>query len=147
MGGFGLAYLWIKSLHVIAVISWMAGMLYLPRLFVYHAAQEKGSANSEMLKIMEYRLLKYIINPAMFVAWLSGLWLVYSAAYWDNYWFLMKFILVLAMSAVHGMLAKERRHFAADENNRSQKYFRVINEIPTVLMIGIVVLVILKPFQ
>jgi putative membrane protein len=139
-------YLWIKALHVIAVISWMAGMLYLPRLFVYHCEAEKGLAQSETLKVMERRLLRAIINPAMIVTWLAGLYLVWAGGWYLAPWFHAKFLLVLIMSTVHGFFARYVKDFAADRNQRSQKFYRVINEVPTVLMIGIVILVIVKPF-
>ncbi|PSC04794.1 protoporphyrinogen oxidase HemJ [Alsobacter soli] len=141
-----MTYEWVKALHVVSIIAWMAGMLYLPRLFVYHADAVKGSDKSETFKIMERRLLKAIINPAMIVAWLAGLWLVWQGGWWRAGWFHGKFALVLIMSGVHGMLARYVKDFAADRNQRSAKYYRVINEIPTVLMIGIVILVIVKPF-
>jgi protoporphyrinogen IX oxidase len=131
-------YEWIKALHVIAVIAWMAGMLYLPRLFVYHCEAEIGSRQSETFKIMERRLFKAIINPAMGVTW-SGHWF---AAPWLH----VKLALVLAMSAVHGFFSRWVKDFAADRRLRSQKFYRVINEVPTVLMILIVIMVIVKPF-
>jgi protoporphyrinogen IX oxidase len=139
-------YVWIKALHVIAVISWMAGMLYLPRLFVYHCAAEKGSPQSETFKVMELRLLKAIINPAMIVTWLAGLYLVWAGGWYRSGWFHAKFLLVLIMSAVHGFLARCVKDFAIDGNRRSQRFYRIINEVPTLLMIGIVILVIVKPF-
>ena len=139
-------YEWIKALHVIAVISWMAGMLYLPRLFVYHCEAEIGSKQSETFKIMERRLLKAIINPAMMVTWLAGLYLAWSGHWFSAGWFHGKFLLVLAMSGVHGFFVRWGRDFAADRNLRSQKFYRIINEIPTALMIAIVILVIVKPF-
>ena len=139
-------YEWIKALHVIAVISWMAGMLYLPRLFVYHCEAEVGSKQSETFKVMERRLLRAIIDPAMIVTWLAGLWLVWQGGWYASGWFHVKFVLVLIMSGVHGFLAARVRDFANDRNVRSQKFYRIINEIPTVLMIVIVILVIVKPF-
>jgi putative membrane protein len=139
-------YLWIKALHVIAVIAWMAGMLYLPRLFVYHCAAEVGSKQSETFKIMERRLLKAIINPAMIVAWLAGLYLAWSGGWFSSGWFHGKLLLVLAMSGVHGFFVRWVKDFAADRNVKSQKFYRVINEVPTIMMIGIVILVIVKPF-
>ena len=139
-------YEWIKALHVIAVISWMAGMLYLPRLFVYHCEAEIGSKQSETFKVMERRLLKAIINPAMIVTWLAGLYLVWAGHWYLSGWFHVKLLLVLVMSAVHGFFARCRTAFAADRNPYSQKFYRIINEVPTVLMIGIVILVIVKPF-
>lgn len=139
-------YEWIKALHVIAVISWMAGMLYLPRLFVYHCDAEVGSKQSETFKIMERRLLKAIINPAMGVTWLAGLYLAWAGHWFSAGWFHGKLLLVLVLSGVHGFFVGRVRDFAADRNVRSHKFYRLINEIPTVLMIGIVILVIVKPF-
>jgi putative membrane protein len=139
-------YLWLKALHVIAVIAWMAGMLYLPRLFVYHCEAEPGSRQSETFKVMERRLLRAIINPAMVVTWVVGLWLAWDAGFFRSGWLHAKLALVLAMSAMHGFLSRWVRAFAADQNQHSQKFYRIINEIPTILMIGIVILVIVKPF-
>lgn len=139
-------YEWIKALHVIAVISWMAGMLYLPRLFVYHCEAEAGSKQSETFKVMERRLLKGIINPAMILTWLLGLYLVWRGHWISAGWFHAKLFLVLVMSAIHGFFTRCVRDFANDRNVRSQKFYRIINEVPTLLMIGIVVLVIVKPF-
>jgi len=139
-------YEWIKALHVIAVISWMAGMLYLPRLFVYHCKAEIGSSQSETFKVMEHRLLKVIINPAMIVTWLAGLYLVWAGHWYLSGWFHLKFLLVLVMSAVHGFFVRAVRAFAADRNQHSQKFYRIINEVPTVLMIAIVIMVVVKPF-
>jgi putative membrane protein len=139
-------YEWIKALHVIAVIAWMAGMLYLPRLFVYHCEAEAGSKQSETFKIMERRLLKAIINPAMAVTWLAGLYLAWSGQWFAAGWFHGKLLLVFVMSGVHGFFSRWVKDFAADRNARSQKFYRVINEVPTVLMIGTVILVVVKPF-
>ncbi len=139
-------YEWIKALHVIAVISWMAAMLYLPRLFVYHCEAGKGSPQSETFKIMERRLLRFISNPAMAVTWLTGLWLVYAGAFHKAGWFIGKFLLVMVMSAAHGLFAKWAREFAEDRNTRPARFYRIANEVPTLLMIAIVVLVIVKPF-
>jgi protoporphyrinogen IX oxidase len=144
-------YTWVKAFHIIAVIAWMAGMLYLPRLFVYHCAAEKGSVQSETFKLMERRLLRAIINPAMVATWLLGLWLAWSIADSRYAWYLpgwlwAKIALVLAMSAVHGLLARWRKQFAADNNQHTQKFYRIINEVPTILLILIVLLVVLKPF-
>jgi putative membrane protein len=139
-------YEWIKALHVIAVIAWMAGMLYLPRLFVYHCEAEIGSKQSETFKVMERRLLKAIINPAMIVTWLAGLYLAWSAHWYVSGWFQAKFILVLLLSGIHGFFSRCVNDFAADRNTRSQKFYRIINEVPTALMILIVVLVVVKPF-
>ncbi|WP_296583904.1 protoporphyrinogen oxidase HemJ [Xanthobacter sp.] len=139
-------YEWIKALHVIAVIAWMAGMLYLPRLMVYHCAAEVGSVQSETFKVMERRLLKAIINPAMVVTWLAGLWLVYEGGWYKAGWFHAKFALVLVMSAMHGFLVRWVREFAEDRNKRPARFYRIANEVPTLLMIGIVILVVVKPF-
>lgn len=139
-------FLWIKSLHVISIIAWMAGMLYLPRLFVYHVDTEIGSVQSETFKVMERRLLKAIINPAMVASWVFGLWMMYELAAWTDGWFHAKFALVFIMSGVHGHLSKCVKQFAQDKNTRSARYYRILNEVPTVLMIGIVILVIGKPF-
>jgi putative membrane protein len=138
--------LWIKALHIIAVISWMAALLYLPRLLVYHCSAQKGSIQSETFKIMERRLLKAIALPAMIVTWLAGLWLVYETGAWRSGWMHAKFVLVLALSAAHGMQAKWVREFAADSNQRPERFYRLANEVPTLLMIGIVVLAVVKPF-
>lgn len=139
-------YLWIKALHIIAVISWMAALLYMPRLLVYHCSAQKGSIQSETFKIMERRLLKAIALPAMIVTWLAGLWLAYETGAWRAGWFHGKFLLVLLLSAAHGMQSKWVREFAADANQRSERFYRVANEVPTLLMIGIVVLAVVKPF-
>ena len=141
-------YEWIKALHILAVISWMAGMLYLPRLFVYHCEAETGSKQSETFKVMERRLLKAIINPAMIVTWLAGIYLALIGPYhWYQYhWLQLKFLLVLGLSAVHGFFVRCVRAFAADQNQRSQRFYRFINEVPTLLMIAIVILVAVKPF-
>jgi putative membrane protein len=140
------AYLWLKAVHVIAIISWMAGMLYLPRLFVYHCEAEPGSKQSETFKVMERRLLRAIINPAMIVTWIVGLWLAWDAGFFKAGWLHAKLALVLAMTAMHGFLSRWVRAFAADSNLHSQKFYRIINEVPTILMIAIVILVVVKPF-
>jgi protoporphyrinogen IX oxidase len=139
-------YEWIKALHVVAVIAWMAGMLYLPRLFVYHCDAEIGSRQSETFKIMERRLLKAIINPAMIITWLTGLYLAWSAHLFASGWLHGKLALVILLSGVHGFFSRCVKDFAADRNTRSQKFYRIINEVPTILMIGIVILVVVKPF-
>ena len=139
-------YPWIKAFHVMAVIAWMAGMLYLPRLFVYHCDAEPGSVQSETFKVMERRLLRAITNPAMVVSWALGLWMVYEAGWLSAHWFQAKLLLVMALSAIHGMLARWTEDFAADRNRHSQRFYRVINEVPAVLMIAIVILVVVKPF-
>jgi protoporphyrinogen IX oxidase len=139
-------YEWVKALHVIAVIAWMAGMLYLPRLFVYHSVAEPGSQQSETFKVMERRLLRAIINPAMIATWLLGLGLAYEGGWFSFHWLQAKLVLVLLMSAMHGWLARWVRDFAADRNRNSQKFYRIINEVPTILMIAIVILAVVKPF-
>lgn len=139
-------YPWIKAIHLIAAIAWMAGMLYLPRLFVYHCEAEPGSAQSETFKIMERRLLRAIINPAMIGTWALGLWLVWSSEAWRAGWFQAKFVLVVILSTMHGFLARWRKDFAADRNRHSAKFYRVVNELPTLLLIGIVILAVVKPF-
>jgi protoporphyrinogen IX oxidase len=139
-------YEWLKAFHVIAIIAWMAGMLYLPRLFVYHCEAEPGSKQSETFKVMERRLLKAIINPAMAVSWVLGIWLVWQGGWYLSGWFHAKLVLVLALSGMHGAFVRWVRDFAADKNQHSQKFYRIINEVPTVLMIGIVLLVVIKPF-
>jgi len=139
-------YDWVKVLHIVAVIAWMAGMLYLPRLFVYHCAAEAGSKQSETFKVMERRLLKAIINPAMIVTWGAGLYLAWSGHWFSAGWLHAKLVLVLVLSGVHGFFAHWVKDFAADRNSNSQKFYRLINEIPTLLMIGIVILVVIKPF-
>jgi protoporphyrinogen IX oxidase len=141
-----IVYEWAKALHVIAVIAWMAGMLYLPRLFVYHCEAEPGSKQSETFKVMERRLMRAIINPAMIATWLLGLGLAYEGGWFGFHWLQAKIVLVLAMSGVHGLLARWMRDFAADRNRNSQKFYRVINEVPTILMVGIVLLAVVKPF-
>jgi putative membrane protein len=139
-------YLWLKAFHVIAVIAWMAGMLYLPRLFVYHSDAPKDSIQSETFKIMERRLVKAIINPAMAVTWVLGLYLVWDGGWYTSGWMHAKFALVLIMSGLHGVYVRRLKDFAADKNTKPAKYYRILNEVPTVLMIGIVILVIVKPF-
>jgi putative membrane protein len=139
-------YLWIKALHVVSVISWLAALLYLPRLLVYHCAAEPGSVQSETFKVMERRLLRAIASPAMALAWLTGLWLAYDAGLFRQGWLHGKLVLVLLLSAVHGVNARWVKDFAADRNTRTARFYRIANEVPTVLMIGIVILVIVKPF-
>jgi len=144
-------YLWIMAFHIIAVIAWMAGMLYLPRLLVYHCAAEKGSVQSETFKLMERRLLRGIVNPAMIATWVLGLWLAWHVA--DSRhalllpgWLWAKIVLVLVLSAVHGLFARWVKAFGADQNQHSARFYRIINEVPTIIMIAIVLLVVLKPF-
>ena len=141
-------YDWIRALHIIAIISWMAGMLYLPRLFVYHVDAPKGSEMSETFKVMERRLLKIIINPAMIAAWFFGGLMLY--AHWDLFkttpWMHAKLLFVVLMTGVQHGYIKYVKKFAADENQKSAKYFRILNEVPTVLMIIIVILAVVEPF-
>lgn len=140
-------HLWVKSLHVMAVISWMAGMFYLPRLFVYHVDAPKGSVQSETFKVMERRLLRAIINPAMIVAWLTGLWMAWYVFHMKGGWLHAKlFIVFIFLSGFHGLLARWRKDFAADRNVRSARFYRIANEVPTVIMVIVVILVIVKPF-
>lgn len=139
-------YLWLKATHVIAIVSWMASMLYLPRLFVYHAEVGPGTPQSETFKVMERRLLRAIMNPSMIVVWITGLLLAYEGGWFHFGWLHAKLLLVLILSGLHGMMAGATRRFANDANTRSPNYYRVLNEGPTVLLIGIVILVIVKPF-
>jgi putative membrane protein len=139
-------YLWIKAVHVIAVIAWMAGMLYLPRLFVYHVDSERGSVQSETFKVMERRLYRGIINPSMIIAWAAGLWLAWKGFGFMGGWLHAKIALVVAMSGMHGYLGGAVRRFAEDRNQKPARHWRIVNEVPTVLMIAIVILVIVKPF-
>lgn len=138
--------LWIKAAHVIAVIAWMAGMLYLPRLFVYHCETPPGSEGSERFKVMERRLLKGIINPAMIAVWVLGLILVWITGAHLQAWFQIKFVLVLGLSGFHGFLVSRWRDFANDRNTRSARFYRIINEVPAVLMALIVILAVVRPF-
>ena len=139
-------YLWLKALHIIAVVAWMAGMLYLPRLFVYHTAAKPGSELSETFKTMEYRLLNFIMTPAMIVAWIVGIVLLLQGQWLGAGWFHAKFAAVLVMTALHGLFSHWVNEFRFDRNRHSQKFYRIVNEIPTGLLIVIVVLVVLKPF-
>ena len=140
-------YDWFKALHVIAVIAWMAGMLYLPRLFVYHCQVAPGSEGSERFKVMERKLLKGIINPSMIAVWILGLTLVWITAAHTQVWFQIKFALVIVLSGFHGFLVRCWRAFAKDRNARSERFFRMVNEIPAVIMIAIVILAVVKPFS
>jgi putative membrane protein len=138
--------LWIKAFHVIAVIAWMAGMLYLPRLFVYHCQTPPGSEGSERFKVMERKLLKGIINPAMIAVWILGLTLAWLTDAHLQTWFQIKFLLVLVMSGIHGWLVRCWRGFAADRNRHGERFYRILNEVPALLMIAIVILAVVKPF-
>jgi putative membrane protein len=140
-------YPWIKALHVIAVIAWMAGLLYLPRLFVYHAQAEMGSHSSETFKVMEDKLYRVIMTPAMLVAWVCGLsMIVFNPALLSSGWLPVKLLFVLGLTAIHFLMNGWREDFARDANRRSQKFFRIANELPTLAMIVIVIMVIVKPF-
>jgi protoporphyrinogen IX oxidase len=140
------AYDWVKAIHVVAVMSWMAGMLYLPRLFVYHAEIGPGTPQSETFKVMERRLLQIIMTPAMLVSWVLGLWLAWKGGWFAAGWFHGKLALTLAMTGAHGYLAAAVRRFEADASPHGGRHWRIVNEVPTLLMIAIVVLVIVKPF-
>lgn len=144
----GELYVWVKAFHIVAVIAWMAGLLYLPRLFVYHCKAEKGSAQSETFKVMERKLLRQIMNPAMVVSLGLGLWLLFMPGVidWSDVWVYLKLALVVLMLVNHHLMARFRRDFAEDRNRRSEKFYRVFNEAPTLAMIAIVIFVVVKPF-
>jgi putative membrane protein len=144
----GSHYPWVKALHVIAVIAWMAGLLYLPRLFVYHAAEPMGSAAAETFKAMERRLLRGIMNPAMIAVFVFGglLLLTPGVVDWTSGWIYVKLAAVAGLTVVHHRLARWRKDFAADANRRSARFYRIVNEVPTLLMIVIVIMVVAKPF-
>ena len=137
--------LWIKVLHIVAVISWMAGMLYLPRLFVYHAEAEPKSVTSEQFKVMERRLLRGIVNPAMIAVWITGLLLAWREGYFLSPWLHAKLALVLLLTGLHGFFSARVRAFAEDRNSHSSRFYRIINEAPTAIMILVVFLVVMKP--
>jgi putative membrane protein len=142
-------YPYVKAFHIISIIAWMAGILYLPRLFVYHTQAATGSELSETLKVMERRLLKAIINPAMAAAWILGMILVfwYGVIDWSaDFWFHAKLTLVILLSGFHGALSRWQKDFQADRNTRSQRFYRIANEVPTVIMIIVVLLVVVRPF-
>lgn len=139
-------YLLLKALHIICFTAWMAGMFYLPRLFVYHCKLKKGSEASEMFKVMERRLLRIIINPAMILTFITGIMLMIATEAWHFGWFHGKVTLLVLMFISHAVMARSRRYFAKDMNTRSERFYRILNEVPTVLMIGIVLLAVLKPF-
>jgi protoporphyrinogen IX oxidase len=139
-------YPWLKALHIVSLIAWMAGLLYLPRLMVYHASAEPGSMQSETFKVMERRLLAAITTPAMVATWAFGLVLVAHGGWWSSGWLHAKLFLVLLLSAYHGLAARWVNAFATDRNTRSARFYRIANEVPTALMIAIVILVVVKPF-
>ena len=138
--------LWLKAVHVVAVISWMAGLLYLPRLFVYHCDADRGSKQAETFKLMERRLLRGIMNPAMVVVWITGAWLAWQASMYRDGWLLAKFALVVVLTGYHHALGAWRKAFAEDRNRRDARFYRLMNEVPTLIMVAIVVLVVVKPF-
>jgi len=146
--GVGGAYLWFKALHIISVIAWMVGLLYLPRLFVYHCDAPDGSLSSATFKVMERRLLRAIMTPAMLATWLFGLGLLASSPTvdWSSGWVHLKLFLVVVMSGLHGVMARWQRDFADDANRHSARFYRISNEAPAVLMIAIVLTAIMKPF-
>lgn len=140
-------YLWLKALHVISVMAWMAGLLYLPRLFAYHADTKSGSAQSEIFKVMELRLLRIIMNPAMMAAWLFGiLMIVANPAFFDHGWMHVKFTLVIVMSVLHMIFAKWRKNFANDKNDKSVKFYKLWNEVPAAIMVVVVIMAVVEPF-
>ncbi len=139
-------YLWLKAFHIMAVIAWMAGMLYLPRLFVYHCETSAGTAEYERFKLMERKLMRIIINPSMIAVWILGLSLAHVTHAWGESWFHAKLLLVIILSGLHGMLSRWRRDFEHARNTKSQRFYRIVNEVPAVLMAGIVILVVVKPF-
>jgi protoporphyrinogen IX oxidase len=139
-------YLVIKALHVIAVIAWMSGMFYLPRLFVYHTQTQPGAADYERFVTMERKLLRIIMNPAMTLVWVLGLTMAWLMDWWPQHWFQLKLGLVAAMTWTHHSYALWFKDFAKGQNTRAARFFRIWNEVPTLLMIGIVILVIVKPF-
>ena len=139
-------YLWLKALHILAVISWMAALLYLPRLFVYHAGVAAGSEASETFKVMERKLLKLIANPAMIATWVLGLWLAFELDVWKQGWFHAKLTLVVLLTGYHHFCMATVKRFARDANARQARFYRLVNEIPAVIMVGIVILVVVKPF-
>ena len=138
--------LWLKAFHIMAVVAWFAGLFYLPRLFVYHADAKPGSELSETLKVMEYRLLTAIMTPAMAAVWIAGLTLAYWEGVFSEGWLHAKLALVFLLSGFQGALSRWTRDFAADRNTRSAMFYRIANEVPTVFLVAIVLLVVLKPF-
>jgi len=138
---------WIKAFHVIAVIAWMSGMLYLPRLFVYHTETIPGSAESERFKVMERKLLRAIINPSMIVVWILGPMLAWLTGAYADVWLQVKFVFVVMLTTTHGLFARWRKEFARDTNTHSARFYRIWNEVPAVLMVFIVILVIVQPFS
>lgn len=146
VGFLGEGYLWVKALHIISVISWMAGLLYLPRIFVYHAQVPVGSERSEIFKVMERKLFRFIMTPAMAASWIFGILLVLDTEAYREGWFHGKFLFLFLLMGFHGASSKWMKAFQADNNIKSQKFFRFANEVPTLLMILIVIFVVVKPF-
>jgi putative membrane protein len=141
-------YLWIKALHVISLIAWMAALFYLPRLYVYHCQVPAGSVESERFKVMERRLLKQIMTPAMIATWVFGILLVLTPGIisWTEGWWYVKLISVILLTGFHGAMSKWRKDFLNDRNRKPERFYRFANEVPTVLMFVIVIMVIVKPF-
>lgn len=139
-------YLWLKAFHIVSFVAWMVGLLYLPRLFVYHADAKRGSKLSETFKMMERRLLKIIMLPALCATWILGLILAVMTDAFAQGWFHGKLLLVLLLSALHGYFVRCTREFAEDRSVKSARFFRLLNEFPTVLLILIVLLVVIRPF-
>jgi len=142
----GEGYPWVRALHIVAVITWMVGMAYLPYLFAYHCRAEPGSAQSETFKVMEHRLLRYVTNPAMIAAWILGLALAAHLDVWDQAWFHGKLVLLLVLQVLYAAFARWRRHFTDDGNRHDERYYRWMSHAPNLAMIGIVILVVVKPF-
>jgi putative membrane protein len=138
-------YPWLKAFHIIAVIAWMAGMLYLPRLFVYHCETKPGTPEYERFKVMERKLMNVIINPSMIAVWILGLALAETINAWGQGWFHLKLALVILLSGLHGMFSRWRRDFEHGRNTKSQRFFRIVNEVPAVIMAAVVILVVVKP--
>lgn len=139
-------FLWLKAFHIVAVIAWMAALFYLPRLFVYHADAKPGSEVSETFKTMELRLYRYIAGPASGATWILGLWLAYELDAWKEPWLHAKLLLVVLMTGFHHFCGATVKRFAANKNTRPARFYRMVNEVPTILLIGIVILVVVKPF-
>jgi putative membrane protein len=137
---------WIKAFHVIAVIAWMSGLLYLPRLFVYHTETQPGSAESERFKVMEHKLLRSIMNPALIAVWILGPTLAWLTGAYEDRWLQVKFVLVLGLTLTHHLFGRWRKDFELDRNTRSARFYRIWNEVPALLMVVIVILVIVQPF-
>jgi putative membrane protein len=139
-------YLWIKALHIVAIVAWMAGMLYLPRLFVYHAGAAQGSELARTFEVMERKLMRFIMLPALIIVWISGLALAIEHHFFQAGWLHGKLLLVILMSGLHGYFSVVHKKFVAGQNQRQPRFFRILNEVPAILLIGIVILVVLKPF-